>query len=135
MSVSVSSFVVRPCWRCCFAVWLREPGGGFVSCAGAACPLCAVCSGRASLVPGVPPSCGSAAVLRVEVSPWGARRRVCVRWLRALGLPSALGLVSSSFALPFPSVLAAGARSGALSVLWSRCLAARARRRRAGLGC
>ena len=119
-------------FRCCFAAWLREPGGGFVPCAGSACLLSGFCSGASSCVPGSRLS--SAAVFAFP--PGVARRRaVCLRWLRACGLPAGLGLVSPCWWLPFPSVLSAGWRAGLLPRLWAACLAARARRRRAGLGC
>ena len=119
-------------FRCCFAAWLREPGGGFVPCAGSACLLSGFCSGASSCVPGSRLS--SAAVFAFPPGVAG-RRAVCLRWLRACGLPAGLGLVSPCWWLPFPSVLSAGWRAGLLPRLWAACLAARARRRRAGLGC
>lgn len=119
----------RARWRCCFAVWLRSPGGACVSCAGSFCPLSAWCAGRPSLVPGSSLWCSSPFRVPALVA---ARRRVCVRWLRACGLPSSV-LVSPCFALPFPSVLSAAWRSGALPVLWFRCRLAGLRRARAGL--
>ena len=110
-------------WRCCFAVWLRLPGEPALSCAGSRCALASGGRGRASLVPGLPASAGSAAALRLSLSSVGARRRVCLRWLRLAGLPAGW-CVSSVFALPFPSVLVrAGWRARRL--LWFWCALSR----------
>lgn len=117
-------------WRCVFAAWLWLPGRPRVSCAGSACPLASVCSGRASLVPG----CGSAfassaAVVRFRSSPAGARWLVALSWLRRAGFVGSLGLVCPAWALPFPSVLSAGWRAGLLPSLFAACVSARAARR------
>ena len=135
LGVLVVGFAFSPSWRCCFAGWLWVPGSPRVSCV-SSCPLGAVCSGRDSLVPGSRGALFSAAVFSFP-SEVAARRRVALRWLRACGKPAVLGAVACSWAVPFPSVLAAGLRSGALSLLWARCLRARAFRARAlgpGLG-
>lgn len=129
LGVSLVCVSFSPRWRCCFAVWLWSPGLPRVSCV-PSCPLGSVCGGRASLVPGssacslVPSLAFPSVVLR--------RRRVCLAWLRACGVPSSV-FVGWSFALPFPSVLAAGRRSGALRLLLGRCFSAAGRRARAGL--
>ena len=129
LGVSLVCVSFSPRWRCCFAVWLWSPGLPRVSCV-PSCPLGAVCSGRASLVPG---SSARSLVAELAFSPVVLlRRRVCVRWLRACGVPSSV-CVGSGFALPFPSVLAAGRRSGALRLLLGRCFLAAGRRARAGL--
>ena len=124
-SACLGVFVLCLSWRCCFSAWLRLPGEPVRACAGSACPLRPFCSGRSSLVPGVPAEAGSAAALRLSRSPVGARRRVCLAWLRRAGLPFGF-FVGSCFALPFPSVLSAAWRAGVVPSLWARCLRARA---------
>lgn len=121
----VSAFFV-PRWRCCFAGWLSVPGRSFSSCAGVVCPLRAFCAGRASLVPGSERALSSASVFAFPAEV-AARRRVCRRWLLAVGWPLGAGLVlSPSFAVPFPSVLSAAWRAGfPWSRFWSRLVALR----------
>lgn len=133
---AVFSGVFRPRWRCVFAVWLRLPGEPARACAGGFCPLSPAVSGccsggAASLVPGASAALSSGRVAELLFpAPVLARRRVALSWLRRAGWPGCGSgwFVSSSFALPFPSVLSLGWRAGVLPLLWARCRSARAAR-------
>ena len=115
-----------PRWRCVFAVWLRLPGEpAGAECAGGRCPLSPFCRRRGSLVPGAPVSSWSVFPFPAEVA---SRRAVARAWLLRAGWPGPGSgwVLSSAFALPFPSVLSAAARAGVLPSLWRACRRSRA---------